>query len=308
MPPDEVSISMMCDLSAGFGRFARAFAAASFVLAASAAVAQTPPPAAAPAAPVDPNAVVATVDGEKLTERDVQVAIDELAPGGAAAVDDQKREQIIGFLINVKLVAKAAEKEKLGDGPDFETRMKFLHDKALMQAYLEKLGKDGVTEDAVKKVYNDTVKEIKPEQEVHARHILVETEEDAKKAAERLAKGEDFAVVAKEMSKDPGSGAEGGDLGFFTKEQMVPEFADAAFKMEPGKVSEPVKSQYGWHIIKVEEKRDRAVPKLEEVRSQIEDYVHKKAQEDAVKKLLDNAKVERVGGPKKAEEPAPAPK
>jgi len=295
---------MMCDLSAGFGRFARVFAAASFVLAASTAVAQTPPPAK----PADPDAVVATVDGEKLTERDVQIAIEELAPGGTAAVDDQKREQIIGFLINVKLVAKAAENSKLGEGAEFETRLKFLRDKALMQAYLEKLGKDGVTEDAVKKVYQDTVKEIKPEQEVHARHILVETEEDAKKAAERIAKGEDFAVVAKEMSKDPGSGAEGGDLGFFTKEQMVPEFADAAFKMEPGKVSAPVKSQYGWHIIKVEEKRDRAVPKLEEVRSQIEDYVHKKAQEDAVKKLLEQAKVERVGGPKKAEEPTPAPK
>jgi peptidyl-prolyl cis-trans isomerase C len=295
---------MTCDLPAVFGRFARAFAAASFVLAATAAIAQTPPPAA----PVDPDAVVATVDGEKLTERDVQIAIDELTPGGGAAVDDQKREQIIGFLINVKLVAKAAEKEKLGEGAEFETRLKFLRDKALMQAYLEKLGKEGVSEEAVKKVYDDTIKEIKPEQEVHARHILVETEEDAKKAAERIAKGEDFAVVAKEMSKDPGSGAEGGDLGFFTKEQMVPEFADAAFKMEPGKVSEPVKSQYGWHIIKVEEKRDRAVPKLEEVRGQIEDYVHKKAQEDAVKKLLDEAKVERVGGPKKAEEPAPAPK
>jgi peptidyl-prolyl cis-trans isomerase C len=295
---------MTCDLPAVCGRFARAFATISFVLAATAAGAQTPPPAAA----VDLDAVVATVDGEKLTERDVQIALDELAPGGAAAMDDQKREQIIGFLINVKVLAKAAEKAKLGEGTEFETRLRFLRDKALMQAYLEKLGKEGVTEDAVKKVYEDTVKEIKPEQEVHARHILVESEDDAKKAAARIAKGEDFAAVAKEMSKDPGSGAEGGDLGFFTKEQMVPEFAEAAFKLEPGKVSEPVKSQYGWHIIKVEEKRDRAVPKLEEVRGQIEDYVHKKAQEDAVKKLVENAKVERVGGPKKTEEPAPAPK
>lgn len=85
---------------------------------------------------------------------------------------------------------------------------------------------------------------------------------------------------------------------------MVPEFAEAAFKLENGQVSGPVKSQYGWHIIKVEEKRNRAVPKLEEVRSQVEEYVHKKAQEEAMKKLLDAAKIERIGGPKPADNPA----
>jgi peptidyl-prolyl cis-trans isomerase C len=254
--------------------------------------------------PADPNAVVATVNGETLTEREVQLALDELAPG--AAIDDQKREQLIGFLINVKLVAQAAKQQNVPDSQDFQDRLAFLRDKALMQTYLEGVGKTAVTEDEVRKVYEETVKDVKPEEEVRARHILVETEDAAKKVAERIAKGEDFAAVAKEASTDPGSGAEGGDLGFFTKEQMVPEFAEAAFKLEPGKVSEPVKSQFGWHIIKVEEKRQRPIPQLDEVRGQIEDFVRKRAQEEAVKKLLDQAKIERVGGPKK-EEPAAEP-
>lgn len=287
---------MTYDNSGRSGRFLAAFAAISLVFATASAGAQTPP--AEPATPADPNAVVATVDGVKLTERDVQLAIQELSPNGAAGIDDQKREQLIGFLINVKLVAKAAEQEKLNESADFQSRIDFLREQALMKTYLEKVGKAAVTDEAVKKVYEETIKEIKPEQEVRARHVLVETEDEAKQVVERLKKGEDFAVVAKEVSKDPGSGAEGGDLGFFLKEQMVPEFSEVAFKMEPGKVSDPVKSQYGWHVIKVEEKRERAVPKLEEVRSQIEDYVHKKAQEEAVKKLLDQAKIERVGGPK----------
>jgi peptidyl-prolyl cis-trans isomerase C len=284
------------------GRPGRSALIVALAFGATAALAQTPP---APA-PADPNAVVATVNGINLTEREVQLALSELAPGGAG-IDEQKREQLIGFLINVKLIAKAAEEQKLGEGPEFEARLAFMREQALMKSYLEKVAEGAVTEDAVKKVYEETIKEIKPEQEVHARHILLETEDEAKKALERVKAGEDFATVAKELSEDPGSGAEGGDLGFFLKEQMVPEFSEAAFKMETGKISEPVKSQYGWHIIKVEEKRERAVPKLEEVRAQIEDYVGKKAQEDAVKKLTDGAKIERAGGPAKKPEEAPAP-
>lgn len=298
VPPYEVSLPMMSDRSTGFGRFLRASAVLS-VLAVTSANAQDAAPKA------DPNAVVATVNGETLTERELEIALSEIAPG--VALDEQKREQVIGFLINVKLVAKAAEDAKLGEGEDFAARVEFLREKALMQVFLEKAGKDAVSEDAIKKLYADTIKDIKPEQEVRARHILVETEDEAKAVEARLAKGEDFEAIAKEVSKDPGSGAQGGDLGFFLKDQMVPEFADVAFKLEPGKVSAPVKSQFGFHIIKVEEKRERAVPKLEEVRPQIEDHLYKKAQEEAVKKLLDQAKVERPAPKKPDEKAAPAP-
>jgi peptidyl-prolyl cis-trans isomerase C len=145
----------------------------------------------------------------------------------------------------------------------------------------------------MKKVYEDASKQISGEQEVHARHILVETEDEAKAVAEELKKGADFAELAKKKSKDPGA-SDGGDLGFFTKDQMVPEFSTVAFALEPGKISDPVKSQFGWHIIKVEEKRNRKAPEFDQVKSQIETYVTRKAQADYVAKLRESAKVERM--------------
>ena len=111
----------------------------------------------------------------------------------------------------------------------------------------------------MKKVYEEASKQITGEVEVRARHILVETEDEAKAVAEELKKGADFAELAKKKSKDPGA-SDGGDLGFFTKDQMVPEFSAVAFALEPGKISDPVKSQFGWHVIKVEEKRNRKAP------------------------------------------------
>src|SRR5947209_450163 len=159
------------------------------------------------------------------------------------------------------------------------------------------------TDDAMKKVYEQASKEITGEQEVHARHILVETEDEAKAVEEELKKGADFAELAKKKSKDPGA-SDGGDLGFFTKEQMVPEFSAVAFALEPGKVSDPVKSQFGWHVIKVEEKRSRKAPEFDQVKGQIETYVTRKAQADYVAKLREAAKVERMDKPA---EPAAKP-
>ena len=125
----------------------------------------------------------------------------------------------------------------------------------------------------MQKVYDDAVKQMATEQEVRARHILVATEDEAKAILAELKKGTDFAELAKEKSKDPGAAAEGGDLGYFTKDQMVPEFAEAAFKLDKGQVSDPVKTQFGWHIIKVEDKRTKPVPEFDKVKDQVETYV-----------------------------------
>jgi peptidyl-prolyl cis-trans isomerase C len=191
------------------------------------------------------------------------------------------------------LAAKAAEDKKVAEGDSFKRRLAFLRNKLLMEQWLQTEGKSAVTDAALHKVYDDAVKQMGQEQEVRARHILVETEDEAKAVQSQIKSGSDFAELAKQKSKDPG-GSEGGDLGYFSKEQMVPEFANAAFKLENGQVSDPVKSQFGWHIIKVEDKRQKQVPEFDKVKDQIETYVVRKAQSDVVAKLREGAKVERL--------------
>jgi len=193
----------------------------------------------------------------------------------------------------MKIVAKAAEDKKIENNDDFKKRMAFTRNRLLMDSLLASEGKAATTDEAMKKVYEDAAKQITGEQEVHARHILVETEDEAKAVEDELKKGADFAELAKKKSKDPGA-SDGGDLGFFTKDQMVPEFSAVAFTLEPGKISDPVKSQFGWHVIKVEEKRSRKAPDFDQVKGQIETYVTRKAQADYVAKLREAAKVERM--------------
>ena len=142
---------------------------------------------------------------------------------------------LVEFLIDNQLFAEAAEGKKLSEGPDFESRLNYLKRRALRELYFEKVIKASVTDADAKKIYDDQVKLLKPEEEAQARHILVESEEKAKEIAEKLKNGGDFAALAKENSKDPGSKDNGGDLGYFSRGQMVPQFEEAVFKLEQGR-------------------------------------------------------------------------
>jgi peptidyl-prolyl cis-trans isomerase C len=239
------------------------------------------------------NPVLAKVNGAEIRQSDVALAEEELGPSLAQMDPATKKESVLAFLIDMKIVAKAAEDKKLEDRPDFKARLAFTRNRLLMDNLLAVEGKAATTDEAMKKVYAEAAKQIEGEQEVHARHILVESEDEAKAIEAELKKGADFAELAKKKSKDPGA-ADGGDLGFFTKDQMVPEFSTVAFALEPGKISDPVKSQFGWHVIKVEEKRNRKAPDFEQVKAQIETYVTRKAQAEYVAKLRESAKVERM--------------
>src|SRR5579864_6952550 len=251
------------------------------------------------------NPVLAKVNGSEIRQSDVTLAEEELGPSLAQMDPATKKENVLAFLIDMKIVAKAAEDKKIEDRPDFKARLAFSRNRLLMDNLLASEGKAATTEEAMKKVYDEAAKQIAGEQEVHARHILVETEEDAKAIEAGLKKGPDFAELAKSKSKDPGA-SDGGDLGFFTKDQMVPEFANVAFSLEPGKISDPVKTQFGWHVIKVEEKRNRKAPDFEQVKPQIETYVTRKAQAEYVAKLRESAKVERMDQASSAPAPGPA--
>jgi peptidyl-prolyl cis-trans isomerase C len=250
----------------------------------------------------DANPVLAKVNGSEIRQSDVALAEEELGPSLAQMDPASKKENVLAFLIDMKIVAKAAEAKKIEDRDDFKARLAFTRNRLLMDNLLSVEGKAATTDEAMKKVYEDASKQISGEQEVHARHILVETEDEAKAIEDELKKGADFAELAKKKSKDPGA-SDGGDLGFFTKDQMVPEFSNVAFSLEPGKISDPVKSQFGWHIIKVEEKRNRKAPDFEQVKAQIETYVTRKAQADYVAKLRETAKIERMDQPAEAAKP-----
>ncbi|MGC2809930.1 MAG: peptidylprolyl isomerase [Bradyrhizobium sp.] len=256
-----------------------------------------------PARADDANPVLAKVTGSEIRQSDMAIAEEELGPSLEKMDPATKKENLLAFLIDMKIVAKAAEDKKVEDSDEFKKRMAFARNRLLMDSLLANEGKAATTDEAMKKVYDDAAKQITSEQEVHARHILVATEDEAKAIEEELKKGADFADLAKKKSKDPGA-SDGGDLGFFTKDQMVPEFSAVAFSLEPGKISDPVKSQFGWHIIKVEEKRNRKPPDFDQVKGQIETYVTRKAQADYVAKLRETAKIERLDQPADA---APKP-
>jgi peptidyl-prolyl cis-trans isomerase C len=248
---------------------------------------------------------LATIDGVAITEDDLNDALEDIGPGLPQKLDAPARQKYaLDYLIDMRLVAKKAAADKMDSGAVFARRMSYYHDKLAMEALLTDVAAKSATDEAEHKAYDEAAKANPPAPEVHARHILLPTEDEAKAALARVKKGEDFAKVATELSKDPGG--EGGDLGWFTKEKMVPEFADAAFKMEPGQISDPVKSQFGWHIIKVEEKRMKSFPTFEQVKSQAQRYVVQKAQADLIGKLHEGVKIERMDEAKAADPAAPA--
>jgi peptidyl-prolyl cis-trans isomerase C len=264
-------------------------------LTAGLAVAQTSAPATPPpAAAADPSKVVARANGVEITEGDLAIANEDPALQIPGVAEAQKRDLLIGYLIDLKLGAQAAAAAKVGEGAEFARKIAYARDKALLDSYLDQESKKAVTPEATRKLYDETVKSLTPEDEIRARHILVENEDEAKKAHARVKGGEDFAKVAAELSKDPGSKSEGGDLGFFTKERMVEPFAETAFKMESGQVSEPIKTQFGWHVIKVEEKRTKPVPAFDEMKEQVATYLGRKAQQDLIMGVRQTAKIERL--------------
>jgi len=259
----------------------------------------------------DPK-VLAKVDGVAITEDDVNDALADIGPGLPEKLVGAEREKyVLDYVIDLRLVAKKALEDKVDQTPEYARHLAYFKDKLAMEALMGGVAKEAATDDAAKKAYDAAAAAQPPEPEIHARHILLATEDDAKKALARVKGGEDFAKVATELSKDPAG--EGGDLGWFTKDRMVPEFSVVAFKMAPGQISDPVKTQFGWHIIKVEETRMKTFPPYDQLKEQAMRYVSQKAQSDMITALRDKAKIERFDEPAKpaapadAAAPAPAP-
>ena len=244
----------------------------------------------------DSDPVLARANGVDIRQSDLTLAEEDIGSAMPQMAPEQKRDYLITYLADVIILAQAADQHQLANRGDVKQRIEFERHKALMEALLQDAGKAAMTDEAMHKIYDEAIKQTPNEEEVHARHILVATEGEAKDVEAQLKNGADFAKLAKEKSKDPGA-AEGGDLGYFTKDQMVPEFAQAAFKLGKDQISDPVKTQFGWHVIQVLDKRTKPTPSYDQVKGQLENYVARRAQADLVDNLRKSATIERFDQP-----------
>lgn len=213
--------------------------------------------------------VIAKVNGKTITETDLRFADAEIGSQLGEIPEDVKRRALAEYLIDNALFAEAAIAAKIDSDPVFEEQLQYVRRRLLREQYFEKKLKPQVSEADAKKIYDERVAQLKPEPEVAARHILVDNEEKAKELLAKIKAGGDFAALAKENSSDTGSKDNGGLLGYFGPGQMVPEFEAVAFKMIKGQVSEPVKTKFGWHIIKLEDRRRKPPPTFDQVKETI---------------------------------------
>lgn len=225
---------------------------------------------AAPAAEITPQTVVATVGGETITEADISFAAEDLAQELQQMPPEQRKAFLVTVLIDMKVMAKAAREQQMDQTDLFKQRLRYLEDRALRRAYFGEKIATGVTPEALQAAYVAFSAQFQGQEEVHARHILVASEDEAKAVKAELDGGKDFAELAMAKSTDPSAQQNGGDLGFFAKGMMVKPFEDAAFAMNAGEVSAPVQSDFGWHVIKVEEKRMSQPPSIEQVTPQLQ--------------------------------------
>jgi len=255
-----------------------------------------PPSASAPMPmPLPPgDTVVARVDGAELHLSDVE-AVQESMPQAQKLPLEQIYPILLDRLVDGMLITEAGRKEHLDQDPALHLRLERFEDRLVQEAYLSREIKAAQTEDQLKARYESFIKDKTAREEVHARHILVKTEAEAKAIIAELDKGADFAELAKKDSIDPGAKS-GGDLGYFGQGDMVKEFADAAFALPIGQYTKtPVKTQFGWHVIKVEDHRVGKPPSFEEARQEVAQLVARDAIAEKLKELRSTAKIETFG-------------
>jgi peptidyl-prolyl cis-trans isomerase C len=237
--------------------------------------------------------IVAKVNGTAITRADLEALQSQLPPFAQQQPLSALYPRLVDRLVDGKLVLAKAKSEKFEQDPEVRKQIALLQDRVIEQIWVHRQIDKQLTDEVLKKAYDESIKSFKAEDQVRARHILVPTKEEADKLLARLKKGEDFAALAKEASKD-GSASSGGDLGFFGKGQMVKPFEEAAFGLKMGEVSKaPVQSQFGWHLIKVEERKPSTPPSFEESKAELKESRSRELADKIVADLRKDAKIER---------------
>jgi peptidyl-prolyl cis-trans isomerase C len=247
------------------------------------------PTAAAEAAK---SAVAATVNGKKITQELLDTFTQAVAGNSPEPVTDEQKAQMLDQLINMTLAAQAAEKDGLQKDPKVSARLELLRTQILAEAASEKFIKGNTITDADLKAEYDTQVAGMPK-EYKARHILVEKQETADSIIRELQAGGDFSKIAVKESKDS-SGKAGGDLGWFAPQNMVKPFADAVQALEKGKyTTAPVQSEFGWHVIILDDVRSPEAPKFDDVKPQVEMFVQRKKLQEYLDGLRAAAKIQK---------------
>jgi peptidyl-prolyl cis-trans isomerase C len=243
----------------------------------------------APAAWAD-DYVILKVGKQDITAAEVQRTWEGLFPPGSApafdTVNEAVRQNVLRGLITEKLVMQEALKQNLDKNDAVLKEIEVAKNKIILRHFLDSKTEGAIGDDEVKADYERFVLNLRDEKEIRARHILVATEKEAKELVEEIEDGEKFEKVAEEFSKDPGTAKQAGDLGYFTKDKMVKEFAEAAFALDEGEVSDPVKSPFGWHIIKVEDIRNVTIPTYNDAKDAIKMRLQEKKLNTYVQQLL----------------------
>ncbi len=233
--------------------------------------------------------VVATVDGNKITLSEIETARSSNPQLGAMPLETVY-EPLLDNIIDLNVVAAAAKAEKVQETPEYKKMLKDFEKSLLARYYLEQRAKKEQTKEKLEALYEQFKKDNPPQEEMSAAHILLKTEKEARDVIKQLEKGADFAELANKLSEN--KGLKDGDLGYFSRELMVPEFSEAAFAMKEGEISkQPVKTKFGYHVIKAGPRRLAEPPKFEEVERELMQMQAAKTVEDTMAKLRKKAKI-----------------
>jgi peptidyl-prolyl cis-trans isomerase C len=235
--------------------------------------------------------VLATVDDQPITEADLAFFAEDLGQSLASIPPAQQRMVLLDLLIERKVMVGAARAAELDQTDGYKLRKAYLEDRALGRAYLQQVVAAAISDADLQEAYQAAIADFEPEEQIHARHILVASEEDARAVIAEIEGGAAFEDVAKEKSTGP-TGPNGGDLGFFTRGQMVPAFEDAAFALNVGEISEPIQSEFGWHVIKLEERGETSPPSFDQLAQQLRQQVFQERYRAAVDALRAQAAIE----------------
>lgn len=247
-----------------------------------------------------PQNTVVTVNGMAITYDDISMAENELMGLVGQLPERQRFETLVSFMVERLLAANAARAAGLENSAEVEKRVSFLKQKALQDVYVGQLLMERVDEASLTAYYQENIVDGPKQEEVRARHILVDSREEAEAVIAAVKNGGDFIELAKKRSKGP-SGAGGGDLGYFDRDAMVAPFSEAAFKLKKGKISAPVNTQFGWHVIKLEDRRTKPTPALDDVRDQIYQILIGEARRGIYEEMRQGADVQFVQIPTSSE-------